>query len=256
MYPCDLCDKEFTTFYLLFQHQKYDHEKWGPPASASDSDDEKTDLSTEKVTNEESAMNYKDEENHIDLEDEGDDIEEDDIENKSDPLKDIDFKALYRKRDQQARKYERLYKSKLSETKQHLERILLFEKQQDEFRTKFNDKKFYEFSDTIINSKNIRDYLELRRLMDMKSYASIARSNRLVKAIKSLFIGLKYGAVPLVVFQQKRLSAKGRKLINLVDCKSLEEIKRLLLKYSNDFYNIFQIIGRPLSLIASLEYEN
>ena len=171
-------------------------------------------------------------------------------------MKDINFKALYRKRDQQARKYERLYKSKLSETKQHLERILLFEKQLDESRTKFNDSQFYEFSDTIINSKNIRDYLELRRLMDMKSYASIVRSNRLVKAIKSLFIGLKYGAVPLVVPQRKRLSAKGRKLINLVDCKSLKEIKRLLLKYSKDFFKIFQIIGRTLSLIASLEYEN
>ena len=92
--------------------------------------------------------------------------------------------------------------------------------------------------------------------MDMKSYASIARSNRLVKAIKSLFIGLKYGAVPLVVPQQKRLSGKGRKLIYLVDCKSLEEIKRLHLKYSNDFYNIFQIIGRTLSHVASLEHGN
>ena len=208
------------------------------------------------VQNEESSMNSKNEETHIDLEDGEDDIEEDDIEDKSDPLKDIDFKGLYRKRDQQARKYERLYKSKLSETKQHLERIHLFEKQLDEFRTKFNDTKFYEFSDTIINSKNIRDYLELRRLMDMKSYASIVRSKRLVKAIKSLFIGLKYGAVPLVVPQRKRLSAKGRKLIHLVDCKSLDEIKRLLLKHSKDFYNIFQIIGRTLSYVASLEFEN
>ena len=163
---------------------------------------------------------------------------------------------MYRKRDQQARKYERLYKSKLSETKQHLERILLFEKQLDEFRTQFNDKKFYEFSDTIINSKNIRDFLELRRLMDMKSFKSIARSNKLLKAIKNIFTGLKYGAVPLVAPQQKRLSAKGRKLINLVDCKSLEEIKRLLLKYSKEFYNIFQIIGRTLSYVASLEHGN
>jgi len=252
MNPCDLCEKEFTTVYLLFQHQKYDHEKWGP-AGIESADDK-----TEDVPNEEPSINSRkgNKENHIDLEDEEDSIKEDDIEEKSDPLKDIDLMALYRKRDQQARKYERLYKSKLSETKQHLERILLFEKQLDEFRTKFNDTKFYEFSDTIINSKNIRDYLELRRLMDMKSYASIVRSNRLLKAIKSLFIGLKYGAVPLLVLQRKRLSAKGRKLINLVDCKSLEEIKRLLLKHSKDFYNIFQIIGRTLSHVASLEYEN
>ena len=255
MHPCDLCDKEFTTVYLLLQHQKYDHEKWGPTDDSSQSIKEADDK-TENVPIEEPSMNSKEEENHIVLEDEEDDIEEDDIEDKSDPLKDIDFKALYRKRDQQARKYERLYKSKLSEIKQHLERILWFEKQLDESRIKFNDTQFYEFSDTIINSKNIRDYLELRRLMDMKSYASIVRSNRLVKAIKSLFIGLKYGAVPLVVPQRKRLSAKGRKLINLVDCKSLEGIKRLLLKHSKDFYNIFQIIGRTLSLIASLEYEN
>ena len=252
MYPCDLCDKEFATVYLLLQHQKYDHEKWGPTGDSPQSikeDDDKND------PNGESSINSKNEETHINLEDEEDDIEED-IEDKSDPLKDIDFKGLYRKRDQQARKYERLYKSKLSETKQHLERIQLFEKQLDEFRTKFNDTKFYEFSDTIINSKNIRDYLELRRLMDMKSYASIVRSKRLVKAIKSLFIGLKYGAIPLVVPQRKLLSAKGRKLINLVDCKSIEEIKRLLLKHSKDFYNIFQIIGRTLSHVASLEFEN
>eukprot|EP00116_Pleurobrachia_bachei_P019403 sb/3479665/ len=255
MNPCDLCEKEFTTVYLLLQHQKYYHLVPGP--GGIESSDENTELKTEKVLNEEPLINSRkdNEENQIDLEYEEDDIEEDDIEEKSGLLKDIDLKALYRKRDQQARKYERLYKSKLSETKQHLERILLFEKQLDEFRTKFNDSKFYEFSDTIINSKNIRDYLELRRLMDMKGYASIVRSNRLVKAIKSLFIGLKYGAVPLVVPQRKRLSAKGRKLINLVDCKSLEEIKRLLLKYSKDFYNIFQIIGRTLSLVASLEYE-
>ena len=137
MHPCDLCDKEFTTVYLLLQHQKYDNLV---PQPGSDSSDENTELSTEKVPNEESAMTSK-----IDLEDEEDDIEEDDIEDKSDPLKDIDFKALYRKRDQQARKYERLYKSKLNETKQHLERILLFEKQLDEFKTNFNDTKFYEF---------------------------------------------------------------------------------------------------------------
>ena len=248
MFPCDLCDKEFTDVYFLLQHQKYDHEKWGPTGNSAND-------KAEDVRNEESSINSKNEVN-IDLEDEEYDIEEDDIEEKYDPLKDIDFKSLYRKRDHQARKYERLYKSKLNQTKQHLERILLFEKQLDEFKTNFNDTKFYEFSDTIINSKNIRDYLELRRLMDMKGYASIIRSNRLVKAIKSLFIGLKYGVIPLVVPQRKRLSAKSRKLINLVDCQSLEEIKQILLKHSKEFYNIFQIIGRTLSLVASLEYEN
>lgn len=246
MFFCDLCGQGFSDSCLLEQHRRYDHQIW----NSDDSDegdqsvkDGKKEVSQpptenlkELVTNNQEAT--PDNEEEID----------------NDPVKDIDFMALYKKRDYHARKFERLYKSKLSECKEHLERILLFEKQFDEFKTKFNDANFNEFSSEILSSTKVRDYLELRKLMDLKSYGSIVRSTRLVKALKSLFIGLKYGVVPLVIFQKKRLNNKSRSLIKLVDRKSVEEIKRLVLKYSKEFYNIFQVIGRTLAHIASLEY--
>ena len=246
MFFCDLCGQGFSDSCLLEQHRRYDHQIW----NSDDSDegdqsvkDGKKEVSQpptenlkELVTNNQEAT--PDNEEEID----------------NDPVKDVDFMALYKKRDYHARKFERLYKSKLSECKEHLERILLFEKQFDEFKTKFNDANFNEFSSEILSSTKVRDYLELRKLMDLKSYGSIVRSTRLVKALKSLFIGLKYGVVPLVIFQKKRLNNKSRSLIKLVDRKSVEEIKRLVLKYSKEFYNIFQVIGRTLAHIASLEY--
>ena len=245
MFFCDLCGQGFSDSCLLEQHRRYDHQIWNSDdsdegdQSVKDGKEEVSQAPTENlklVTNNQEAT--PDNEEEID----------------NDPVKDIDFMALYKKRDYHARKFERLYKSKLSECKEHLERILLFEKQFDEFKTKFNDANFNEFSSEILSSTKVRDYLELRKLMDLKSYGSIVRSTRLVKALKSLFIGLKYGVVPLVVFQKKRLNNKSRSLIKLVDRKSVEEIKRLVLKYSKEFYNIFQVIGRTLAHIASLEY--
>ena len=245
MFFCDLCGQGFSDSCLLEQHRRYDHQIWNSDdsdegdQSVKDGKEEVSQAPTESlklVTNNQEAT--PDNEEEID----------------NDPVKDIDFMALYKKRDYHARKFERLYKSKLSECKEHLERILLFEKQFDEFKTKFNDANFNEFSSEILSSTKVRDYLELRKLMDLKSYGSIVRSTRLVKALKSLFIGLKYGVVPLVIFQKKRLNNKSRSLIKLVDRKSVEEIKRLVLKYSKEFYNIFQVIGRTLAHIASLEY--
>ena len=245
MFFCDLCGQGFSDSCLLEQHRRYDHQIWNSDdsdegdQSVKDGKKEVSQPPTENlklVTNNQEAT--PDNEEEID----------------NDPVKDIDFMALYKKRDYHARKFERLYKSKLSECKEHLERILLFEKQFDEFKTKFNDANFNEFSSEILSSTKVRDYLELRKLMDLKSYGSIVRSTRLVKALKSLFIGLKYGVVPLVIFQKKRLNNKSRSLIKLVDRKSVEEIKRLVLKYSKEFYNIFQVIGRTLAHIASLEY--
>ena len=67
MHPCDLCDKEFTTVYLLLQHQKYNHEKWGPTGDSAQSIKEADDKT---VPNEESTVDSKNEENHIELEDE------------------------------------------------------------------------------------------------------------------------------------------------------------------------------------------
>ena len=245
MFFCDLCGQGFSDSCLLEQHRRYDHQIWN--SDNSDEGDQsvkdgKKEVSQPPTDNLKLVTNNQ----------EATPDNEEEIDN--DPVKDIDFMALYKKRDYHARKFERLYKSKLSECKEHLERILLFEKQFDEFKTKFNDANFNEFSSEILSSTKVRDYLELRKLMDLKSYGSIVRSTRLVKALKSLFIGLKYGVVPLVIFQKKRLNSKSRSLIKLVDRKSVEEIKRLVLKYSKEFYNIFQVIGRTLAHIASLEY--
>ena len=245
MFSCDLCDQKFPESCLLKPHRRYDHQIWSSDSdegdqSVKDGKKEGSQAITPAITE-----NLKDNDNQEDIPNNEEDI---------DPVKDIDLIALYKKRDYQARKFERLYKSKLSESKQHLERILLFEKQFEECKTKFNDPDFNEFSSKILSSKNVKDYLELRKLMDMKSYNSIVRSTRLVKALKSLFIGLKYGVVPLFP-QRRRLSKKSRRLIKLLDCKSVEQIKRLVLKYSIEFYNIFQIIGRTLAHISSLEYD-
>ena len=246
MFFCDLCGQGFSDSCLLEQHRRYDHQIW----NSDDSDEgDQSVKDGKKEVSQPPTENLKElvTNNQEDTPDNEEEID-------NDPVKDIDFMALYKKRDYHARKFERLYKSKLSECKEHLERILLFEKQFDEFKTKFNDANFNEFSSEILSSTKVRDYLELRKLMDLKSYGSIVRSTRLVKALKSLFIGLKYGVVPLVIFQKKRLNNKSRSLIKLVDRKSVEEIKRLVLKYSKEFYNIFQVIGRTLAHIASLEY--
>ena len=246
MFFCDLCGQGFSDSCLLEQHRRYDHQIWN--SDDSDEGDQSVKDGKKEVSQPPTA-NLKE---LVTNNQEATPDNEEEIDN--DPVKDIDFMALYKKRDYHARKFERLYKSKLSECKEHLERILLFEKQFDEFKTKFNDANFNEFSSEILSSTKVRDYLELRKLMDLKSYGSIVRSTRLVKALKSLFIGLKYGVVPLVIFQKKRLNSKSRSLIKLVDRKSVEEIKRLVLKYSKEFYNIFQVIGRTLAHIASLEY--
>ena len=260
MFFCDLCGQGFSDSCLLEQHRRYDHQIWNSDdsdegdQSVKDGKEEVSQAPTENLklvtNNQEATADNSQNQPPPTLGAPPDNEEETD----HDPVKDIDFVALYKKRDYHARKFERLYKSKLSECKEHLERILLFEKQFDEFKTKFNDANFNEFSSEILSSTKVRDYLELRKLMDLKSYGSIVRSTRLVKALKSLFIGLKYGVVPLVIFQKKRLNNKSRSLIKLVDRKSVEEIKRLVLKYSKEFYNIFQVIGRTLAHIASLEY--
>eukprot|EP00116_Pleurobrachia_bachei_P004488 sb/3464750/ len=54
----------------------------------------------------------------------------------------LDYKALYNQKDTQARKYERLYKVKVAECQDHLERILLFTKQVDECVVKLDSTAF------------------------------------------------------------------------------------------------------------------
>ena len=84
----------------------------------------------------------------------------------------------------------------------------------------------------------------------------MSRSNQLLQAIKTVCTGLKYGVIPLVVFQRKRLNEKERKLINVADRKSVEDIKKLFLKYTKEFANIFRVIQKTLLLLKDLEKES
>ena len=74
--------------------------------------------------------------------------------------------------------------------------------------------------------------------------------------MKTLFTGLKYGVIPLVVFQRIRLSAKERKLIKIVDNKNIEDVKKLFLKYTNEFANIFGVVEKTLLLLKDLNDDN
>ena len=218
MVACELCDQSFPFIYQLLEHKDLHHKK---PQNKENMD----------------TKEHKIDEN-FPLDDDSADISDKDSETPSTTgsilveKPELNYKELYNVRDQHARKFERLYKIKLAESKQHLSRIRLFEKQLEEFITNFKDSTFNEFSNSIINSKNIADFLELSRLIASKKFVKVSRSNQLLQAIKTVCTGLKYGVIPLVVFQRKRLNERERKLIKLVDKKSVEDIKKLFLKYT------------------------
>ena len=223
MIACELCDQSFPFIYQLLEHKDLHHKM---PTNTEDMVMDTKELKIDE---------------NFPLDDISADSSDTDLETPSATgsiltkivkKPELNYKELYNLRDQHARKFERLYKTKLAESKQHLSRIRLFEKQLDEFVENFKDKKFHEFSDSIINSKNIADFLEVSRLFASKKFVKVSRSNQLLQAIKTVCTGLKYGVIPLVVFQRKRLNEKERKLIKLVDKKSVEDIKKLFLKYT------------------------
>lgn len=154
-----------------------------------------------------------------------------------------DFKTLYKQRDSQARKYQRLYKQKSDECRDHLERIVLFEKQVDECVVNLDSNSF---SQSILSEKNINEFLEVHRLLKANKHSKIENSVRLLKAIKTLFVGLTYGAIPIVVKQSSQLSQKQRKLIKLMDTKERFDIKHLFNKYTSEIVAIFRIFEETL----------
>ena len=232
MKACDLCDKSFPFIYELLDHKARDHYNGNP---------------IEKTTLDDANDVTDDDDKPGDTKEENSTIETTKIPN---------YKELYQLRDQQARKFERLYKTKLMESKQYLSRIKLFEKQIGEFVTNFKDSTFNDFSNSIINDKSIADFLELSRLIAQKKFTKVARNNQLLQSMKTLFTGLKYGVIPLVVFQRIRLSAKERKLIKIVDNKNIEDVKKLFLKYTNEFENIFGVVEKTLLLLKDLNDDN
>ena len=247
MVACELCDESFPFMYQLLEHKNLRHKK---PAN------------TEEMTMDTNELKIDE---NFPLDDTSADSSDEDLEipsttgsklTKVVKKPELNYKELYNLRDQHARKFERLYKTKLAESKQHLSRIRLFEKQLDEFVTNFKDSTFNEFSNSIINSKNIADFLEVSRLLASKKFVKVSRSNQLLQAIKTVCTGLKYGVIPVVVFQRKRLNEKERKLIKVVDRKSVEDIKKLFLKYTKEFANIFRVIQKTLLLLKDLEKES
>ena len=247
MVACELCDESFPFMYQLLEHKNLHHKK---PTNTEDMTMDTNELKIDE---------------NFPLDDTSADSSDKDLEipsttgsklTKIVKKPELNYKELYNLRDQHARKFERLYKSKLAESKQHLSRIRLFEKQLDEFVTNFKDSTFNEFSNSIINSKNTADFLEVSRLLASKKFVKVSRSNQLLHAIKTVCTGLKYGVIPLVVFQRKRLNEKERKLINVVDRKSVEDIKKLFSKYTKEFANIFRVIQKTLLLLKDLEKES
>ena len=93
-------------------------------------------------------------------------------------------------------------------------------------------------------------------MIAQKKFTKVIRNNKLLQSIKTLCTGLKYGVIPIVVFQRIRFSAKEQKLIKIIDNKSIEDVKKLFLKYTNEFANIFGIIEKTLLLLKDLKDEN
>jgi hypothetical protein len=172
------------------------------------------------------------------------------MENIQEPVDETpDFEVLYKQKDSQARKYERLYKRKSNECQDHLERISLFEKQVDECVVNLNSNAF---SQALLTDKNIDEFLEVHRLLKTNNCSKVENSFRLLKAIKTLFVGITYGVIPIVVNQSTRLSQKQRKIIKLLDAKGKSDIKNVFNKYTSEIIAIFRIFEETLVFLKKL----
>ena len=164
------------------------------------------------------------------------------------PYTDVDkeeFVKIFKMKDFQIHRFERLYRQKASECRDHLERISIFEKQ-----VKERDTPSKEFSESILSKQNIADFLEVHRLL-MANKSGKVQNTRYLKAIKKLFIGIHYGIVP-VGFQNSRLSSTQRKIIQLVNRKSVADIKVLFMDYTKDFVAIFRTVGKTLEFLKTV----
>ena len=161
------------------------------------------------------------------------------------PIEKEEFVKICKMKDFQIHRFERLYRQKASECRDHLERISIFEKQ-----VKERDTPSKEFSESILSKQNVADFLEVHRLL-MANKTGKAKNTRYLKAIKKLFIGIHYGIVP-VGFQHSRLSSTQRKIIQLVNRKSVAGIKVLFMDYTKDFVAIFRTVGKTLEFLKTV----
>ena len=150
-------------------------------------------------------------------------------------------------RDCQIQRFERLYRQKARECRDHLERISVFEKQVRE-----KDTSSKEFSQSILSKQNLNDFFEVHQLLMANKTGKVKNRVRHLKAIKNLFIGLYYGLVPMVASQHSRLTSTQLKLIRLVNRKSIADIKDLFIDYTNDFVAIFKTVGKTLEFFKTV----
>eukprot|EP00116_Pleurobrachia_bachei_P009665 sb/3469927/ len=161
------------------------------------------------------------------------------------PVDKEEFVKICKIKDLELHRYQRLYRQKASECRDHLERISVFEKQ-----VKERDSLSNEFSESILSKQNIAD-LELQVAEEYRLFIGKVQSTRYLKAIKNLFIGINYGVVP-VVFQHSRLSSTQRKIIRMVNRKSVADIKVLFMDYTKDFVVIFRTVGKTLEFLKTV----
>ena len=168
----------------------------------------------------------------------------------TDIIKAIDkeeFVNVCKAKDVHIHRFQRLYRQKARECRDHLERISVFEKQIRE-----RDNSSTEFSESILTKENVHDFLEVHRLLMADKPGRVQNKVRYLKAIKNLFIGIHYGVVPVVSFQYSRLSSTQRKLIRAVNRQSVAEIKNLFNDYPKDFVAIFRVVGKTLEFLKAV----
>eukprot|EP00116_Pleurobrachia_bachei_P005092 sb/3465354/ len=151
------------------------------------------------------------------------------------------------------RTLENRYKNKLKECKENLERyqktVELLQKQREEFETNFNDPKFNAFSAAIINSVTVRDFLRIKDLIAQNKFDEVLRSKKLLTSLQKLFIGMRYGVVPIVVPQRNLLTNADRDIIRGLENVSLERVKSTIGENKEVFAHIFSVIADTINFL-------
>ena len=127
--------------------------------------------------------------------------------------------------------------------------IELLQKQREEFETNFNDPKFNAFSAAIINSASIKDFLKIKDLIAQNKFDDVLRSKKLLISLQKLFIGMRYGVVPIVVPQRNLLTDADRDIIKGLENVSLEKIKSTIREKKGEFMHIFSVIADTINFL-------
>ena len=153
--------------------------------------------------------------------------------------------------------FKRRYEKKLIECNDNLTRynksISLLKKQNEEFKVRFNDPHFKEFSKSIVNSVSIEKFIRLKTLLEKGKLNYILRSKQLLDALQTLIMGLQYGVIPLVVQQSQELTSSDRNLISKLENVSREEVKQIIYKNKTSFIHLFSIIAESIDYLKRVD---